>query len=79
MQLLLLWLTPLTDAHPVPEQMSPSGQSSQFLLSHMMSYGMKYLFGHFEPAVLSLSPPRFLCTPSLPTDRAAQEAEKSLD
>lgn len=43
----------------------------------MAPYYMGHSFGQPEPAVLSVSPPSFWCTPSLPASKAAQEAEES--
>jgi len=37
-----------------------------YMLS-MMSYGMEYHFGQLKSAVPAVSPPNFLCTPSLLT------------
>ena len=42
----------------------PSSFPSFFLLS-MMSYGMGYPFGQLGSAVPAVSPPNFLCPPSL--------------
>lgn len=39
----------------------------ELLLLSMMSYGMAYLFGQCEPAVLSVPPPSPFPTPSLLT------------
>jgi len=43
-----------------------------------MLYGMEYLFGQFGSAVLAVSPPNFLTTPSLFTKGAEREKEKVL-
>ena len=62
---------PLTNAQPVPEQQPPSPQpTSPVCLFSMTSYGMEYPFGQFGPAVPAVSPPSFLCTPSLLVGRA---------
>ena len=37
------------------------------LLLSVLSHGMEYPFGQLESAVLAVSPPSFLCTPSLLT------------
>jgi len=65
----------MTNAQPLPKQqlLPPSQLTPAYILS-MMSYG----FGQLESAVLSVSPPSFLCTPCPLTDRPAWEAEKSL-
>ena len=42
------------------------------------SYGMEYLFGQLGSAVPALSPPNFLCTPSLLAGRAVMSS-KGLD
>ena len=56
----------LTDAQPVPEeQMLPLCQLPPVYALSMMSYGMEYPFGKFGSAVLAVSPPSFLCNPSL--------------
>jgi len=44
----------------------------------MTSYGMENPFGQLGSAVPTVSPPRFLCIPSLCAGRAVWEAEKAL-
>ena len=69
----------LTDAQSVPEQWStPPGQLPPVYILGMTSYGLEYPFGQLGSAVPAVSPPSFLCTPSLLTGRAVWEAEKAL-
>jgi len=49
----------------------PSFFFPQLLLLSMMSYGVQYAFGQLGSAVPTVSPPSFLCTPSLLADWAA--------
>ena len=56
----------LTNAQLVPEQQStPPGQLPPLYILGMTSYGMECPFGQFGSAVLAVSPPNFLCIPSL--------------
>ena len=60
-----------TNAQPVPEQLSlPRSQFPPVLLFSVTSYGMGYPSGQLGPAVLAVSSPSFLCTPSLLAGRA---------
>jgi len=43
-----------------------------------MPYGMEYPFGQLGSAVPAVSPPNFLCTPSLLIGGVVREAEKAL-
>jgi len=62
---------PLTNAQPIHEQQTlPPSHLPPVLLFSVMSYGMEYPFGQFGSAVLAVSPPSFLCIPSLLTYRA---------
>jgi len=54
---------PPTDALPVPRQQPLP--PIQFPPSFFVHRGMEYSFGQFGSAVLSVSPPSFLCTSSL--------------
>jgi len=61
----------LTNAQPDPKQWPlPPGQLLPFYRFRMASHGVEYPFGQFGPAVLAVSPPSFLCTPSLLAGRA---------
>lgn len=53
----------LADAQLVPKQWAtnPPANSSQVLLFSGIPDGMEYLFGQFGPAVLAVSPLKFLC------------------
>ena len=55
----------------------PSSSPSILLLS-IMSHGMEYPFGHLASAVPVVSPPSFLCTPSLLAGGVGWEGEKAL-
>ena len=57
-------------------QTSSSFFTLAFVAEHgIVWYGMSY--GYFGSVVLAVYPPNSLCTPSILTDRAAREAEKS--
>jgi len=70
---------PLTDAQPVPKHrlLSPDQLPLVYMFS-MTSHGTEHPFGQLGSAVLAVSPPRLLCTPSLLLGRAVWEAEKPL-
>jgi len=44
----------------------------------MMSYSKEYPFDQLGSAVPDVSPPNFLCTPSILVDEVVRQAEKAL-
>ena len=56
----------------------PSSFFPQLYMLSMTSYGMEYPFGQFGSAVLCVSPPNFLGTPSPLAGGVVWEAEKAL-
>lgn len=64
-----------TDAQSAPEQSPLPSHLSMVLSLYMTLHGMGHPFGQFESEVLVLSLSSNLCTSSLLTGRAAQEAE----
>jgi len=61
----------LMDVHPIPEKQSqPPSQLPLVYILSVTSYGTEYPFGQFGSAVPAVSPPVFLCIPSLLAGRA---------
>ena len=56
----------------------PSFFFPQLCMLSMLSYGMEYPFGQLGSAVPAVSPPNFLCTPSLLAGGVGWGAEKAL-
>lgn len=66
----------LIDAHPVSKQQATASPVF-FVQPYMMPYSMEYSFGQLGSAVLAVSLPSLLFTPSLLTGGAEETEELS--